>query len=132
MTSLSADLTNHFLIAMPNMVDPNFSRTLTYIAEHNERGALGLIVNRPIDMNLAGLFERIDVPLEHKQLDLLPVYFGGPVQTDRGFVLHRPSGESRRASWSARGLSRISRESCLRWQRCGSARALSHRQRPGC
>jgi putative transcriptional regulator len=93
MTSLSADLTNHFLIAMPNMVDPNFSRTLTYIAEHNERGALGLIVNRPIDMNLAGLFERIDVPLEHKQLDLLPVYFGGPVQTDRGFVLHRPSGE---------------------------------------
>ena len=90
------NLTHHFLIAMPNMVDPNFSRTLTYIAEHSERGALGVIVNRPIDMDLAGLFERVDIPLENPRIAQQPVYFGGPVQTDRGFVLHRPAGQ-----WSA-------------------------------
>ena len=86
------NLTNHFLIAMPAMDDPYFSRTLIYIAEHNDQGALGLIVNRPIDMDLATLFEKIDVPLESPDVGKLPVYFGGPVQTDRGFVLHRPVG----------------------------------------
>ena len=86
------NLTNHFLIAMPAMDDPYFSRTLIYIAEHNDQGALGLIVNRPIDMDLATLFEKIDVPLESPNVGKLPVYFGGPVQTDRGFVLHRPVG----------------------------------------
>jgi putative transcriptional regulator len=86
------NLTNHFLIAMPAMDDPYFSRTLIYIAEHNDQGALGLIVNRPIDMDLATLFEKIDVPLESPDVGRLPVYFGGPVQTDRGFVLHRPIG----------------------------------------
>ncbi len=89
---LSMNLTNHFLIAMPAMDDPYFSKTLIYVAEHNDQGALGLIVNRPIDMDLATLFERIDVPLESPDLGKLPVYFGGPVQTDRGFVLHRPVG----------------------------------------
>lgn len=88
----SMNLTNHFLIAMPAMDDPYFSRTLIYIAEHNDQGALGLIVNRPIDMDLATLFEKIDVPLESPDVGRLPVYFGGPVQTDRGFVLHRPIG----------------------------------------
>ncbi len=88
----SMNLTNHFLIAMPAMDDPYFSKTLIYVAEHNDQGALGLIVNRPIDMDLATLFERIDVPLESPDLGKLPVYFGGPVQTDRGFVLHRPVG----------------------------------------
>ena len=86
------NLTNHFLIAMPAMDDPYFSRTLIYIAEHNDQGALGLIVNRPIDMDLATLFEKIEVPLESPNVGRLPVYFGGPVQTDRGFVLHRPVG----------------------------------------
>ena len=88
----SVDLTHHFLIAMPNMADPNFSRSLTYICEHNEQGALGVVVNRPIDMTLASLFEQIDIPLHDKTLAHLPVYFGGPVQVDRGFVLHRPPG----------------------------------------
>ena len=88
----SMNLTDHFLIAMPAMDDPYFSRTLIYIAEHNEHGALGLIVNRPIDMDLATLFEKIEVPLESPNVGRLPVYFGGPVQTDRGFVLHRPVG----------------------------------------
>lgn len=93
MSAIIANLTNHFLIAMPAMADPNFSRTLTYIAEHNEQGALGIIVNRPLDMTLATLFERIDLPLEGAEFAAQPVYFGGPVQTDRGFVLHRPAGE---------------------------------------
>jgi putative transcriptional regulator len=87
------NLTHHFLIAMPNMVDPNFARTLTYVCEHNEQGALGIIINRPLDMKLEALFERIDIALEPHHLGGLPVYFGGPVQTDRGFVLHRPIGD---------------------------------------
>ncbi len=86
------NLTDHFLIAMPSMDDPYFSRSLIYIAEHNEQGALGLIVNRPINMDLATLFEKIDLQLNSGPLGRLPVFFGGPVQTDRGFVLHRPVG----------------------------------------
>lgn len=88
----SINLTDHFLIAMPAMVDSFFSKTLVYIAEHNDRGALGVIVNRPIDMSLGTLFEKIDVPLQAEGFANLPVFFGGPVQTDRGFVLHRPVG----------------------------------------
>lgn len=93
MSAILSNLTHHFLIAMPNMADPNFARTLTYIAEHNEQGALGIIVNRPIDMTLATLFERVDLSLDAAGFAEQPVYFGGPVQTDRGFVLHRPAGD---------------------------------------
>ena len=93
----NVSLTNHFLIAMPAMADPNFSRTLTFICEHNAEGALGIIINRPMEMSLATLFERVNIPLEANEaaatFAALPVYFGGPVQTDRGFVLHRPSGD---------------------------------------
>ena len=88
----SINLTDHFLIAMPAMEDPYFAKSLVYIAEHNDQGALGVIVNRPIDMDLATLFKKIDVPFESAALARLPVFFGGPVQTDRGFVLHRPLG----------------------------------------
>ena len=87
------DLTHHFLIAMPSMVDPNFAKSLTYICEHNDQGALGVVVNRPLDMTLKNLFEQIDIPLHDPACGRLPVYFGGPVQVDRGFVLHRPPGE---------------------------------------
>jgi len=90
---VAIDLTHHFLIAMPNMVDPYFAKSLTYICEHNEQGALGVVVNRPIDLSLQALFERINLKLEPHVLHDLPVYFGGPVQTDRGFVLHQPVGE---------------------------------------
>ena len=93
MTTTTINLTDHFLIAMPAMADPNFARTLTYIAEHTENGAMGVIVNRPIDMRVATLFERIDIPFEQPAFANLPVYFGGPVQSDRGFVLHRPAGQ---------------------------------------
>src|SRR5258706_115692 len=87
------NLTNHFLIAMPNMADPYFARSLTYICEHDEKGALGVVVNRPIEMTLGALFERLSLPLSSQILVNAPVYFGGPVQTDRGFVLHQPLGQ---------------------------------------
>ncbi len=89
----SVNLTDNFLIAMPTLEDPYFSHALVYICEHNDNGALGIIVNRPIDMNLAGLFDKIDIKLDAENLANLPVYFGGPVQLDRGFVLHRPIGQ---------------------------------------
>lgn len=93
----SINLTDHFLIAMPAMDDPFFSKSLIYIAEHNTQGALGVIVNRPLDMNLAALLEKTDLPTEAANLAKIPVFFGGPVQTDRGFVLH-PSGHSFQAT----------------------------------
>jgi putative transcriptional regulator len=92
MGSPTANFTHHFLIAMPAMADPHFSRTLTYVCEHNEDGALGIVVNRPTAMTLSALFEQIDVPLVDALLRRTPVHFGGPVQVDRGFVLHRPLG----------------------------------------
>jgi putative transcriptional regulator len=91
------DLSNHFLIAMPNMMDPIFGGTVIYICEHNARGAMGMVINRPTDMTIAELFDRIDLQLEiipnSHPLGQRPVLFGGPVQSDRGFVLHAPSGD---------------------------------------
>ena len=87
--SFSADhLANQFLIAMPGMVDPNFAGSLIYLFEHTERGAMGLVVNRPTEVNLATLFDKIELKLEIAPLLNQPVYFGGPVQVERGFVLH--------------------------------------------
>ncbi len=89
------NLTSHFLIAMPAMSDPNFSRTLTFVCEHNERGALGIVVNRPIEVSLSTLFRQVEIPLEDPALAQQPVFFGGPVQLEHGFVLHRPVGQWR-------------------------------------
>jgi putative transcriptional regulator len=86
------NLTHHFLIAMPNMADPYFAKSLTYVCEHNDQGALGVVVNRPIDMTLQALFERLSLSLKNNELADAPIFFGGPVQTDRGFVLHAPAG----------------------------------------
>ncbi|MGZ8230192.1 MAG: YqgE/AlgH family protein [Burkholderiales bacterium] len=87
------NLTEHFLIAMPNMIDPHFARSLTFICEHNEQGALGVVVNRPIEMNLHALLEQVSIAPESESFKSIPVHFGGPVQVDRGFVLHMPRGE---------------------------------------
>lgn len=84
----SIDLSNQFLIAMPGMTDGNFAGAVVYLCEHTENGALGLVINRPIDINLRNLFEKVDLSLEREDLAFRPVYFGGPVQTERGFVLH--------------------------------------------
>jgi putative transcriptional regulator len=89
----SVNLTHHFLIAMPNMADPHFSKTLTYICEHNEQGALGLVINRPLDMVLSKLLDQVSIPVSAKPCSSIPIHFGGPVQTDRGFVLHEPVGQ---------------------------------------
>lgn len=90
MTTLS--FSNQFLIAMPNMADPLFARALVYVCEHGEQGAMGLIINKPSGIALAQLFDQIDLPLQDEAMRALPVYFGGPVQPDRGFVLHAPAG----------------------------------------
>jgi putative transcriptional regulator len=83
-------LSDHFLIAMPNMADPMFARALVYVCEHGEHGAMGLIINKPSGVAMAQLFDQIDLPLEHPLLMASSVFFGGPVQPDRGFVLHTP------------------------------------------
>jgi putative transcriptional regulator len=81
-------LANQFLIAMPGMVDPNFAGSVIYLFEHTQRGAMGLVVNRPTEVDLATLFDKIELKLEIAPLLEQPVYFGGPVQVERGFVLH--------------------------------------------
>jgi putative transcriptional regulator len=86
------DLTHKFLIAMPAMMDPNFAGSVVYICEHTDKGALGLVINRPTELTLAALFDRIDLKLEIAPWKNAPVYYGGPVQTERGFVLHVPAG----------------------------------------
>jgi len=88
------DLTNQFLIAMPGMADDNFAGTVIYLCEHTERGALGLVINKPIDIKLRNLFEKVELNLTSEELAEQPVYFGGPVQTERGFVLHDKTTES--------------------------------------
>ena len=87
------DLTNQFLIAMPGMADDTFAGSVVYMCEHTENGALGLVINKPIDIKLKNLFEKVELPLEREELAELPVYFGGPVQTERGFVLHEKQGD---------------------------------------
>ena len=95
------NLTHHFLIAMPGLDDDAFSKSVIYMCEHSERGALGLIINKPSDINLKSLFDKVDLPLLRADLIELPVFQGGPVQTERGFVLHEsmlPNNESVYAS----------------------------------
>jgi putative transcriptional regulator len=82
------NLTHHFLIAMPGLEDASFSRSVVYLCEHSSRGALGLVINKPTDINLRNLFEKVDLPLGRDELAGTPVLQGGPVQTERGFVLH--------------------------------------------
>ena len=86
------DLSNQFLMAMPGMVDGEFAGTVIYLCEHGPKGALCLVINRPTDLSVAGLLEKIDLNLEIALPQNAAVYFGGPVHTDRGFVLHSPSG----------------------------------------
>ena len=87
------NLANHFLIAMPSMQDPIFGGTVVYICEHNDKGVLGVVINKPTDMTMEILFERIDLTISdglHSEVVNEPIMFGGPVQDDRGFVLHTP------------------------------------------
>ena len=83
---------NQFLIAMPNMDDPNFCQTVTYITEHNARGALGIVINRPLDFTLTQLLKHLEIASNLPNIDRIQVCQGGPVQPDQGFVLHSPAG----------------------------------------
>ncbi|MES9818310.1 MAG: YqgE/AlgH family protein [Candidatus Thiodiazotropha sp.] len=87
------NLTNHFLIAMPRLEDPNFFHTVTYICEHTTDGAMGIVINRPMDLHLADIFEQLEIRISTNDIAEQPVYIGGPVQSDRGFVLHESSTE---------------------------------------
>jgi putative transcriptional regulator len=82
------NLTHHFLIAMPGLQDAAFAKAVVYLCEHSPRGALGLMINKPTDINLQNLFDKVDLPLGRDDLARTPVLQGGPVQTERGFVLH--------------------------------------------
>lgn len=86
--SAPINLTHHFLIAMPGLEDEAFSKSVVYVCEHSERGALGLVINKPSDINLKRLFDQVELPLRRDDLVETPVFQGGPVQTERGFVLH--------------------------------------------
>jgi putative transcriptional regulator len=82
------NLTNQFLIAMPGMADPTFSGSVVFLCEHSNRGALGLVINKPTDITLQSLFEKVELNLNRLELNDCPVMYGGPVQAERGFVLH--------------------------------------------
>lgn len=86
--SSPTNFTNHFLIAMPGLADEAFAKSVVYLCEHSERGALGLVINKPSDIKLDKLFEKVDLHLGRVDLKDEPVFHGGPVQTERGFVLH--------------------------------------------
>ena len=82
------NLTHHFLIAMPGMQDELFGRSVVYVCEHSDKGALGIIINKPSDITMGKLFDKVDLPLRREDLQETPVFQGGPVHTERGFVLH--------------------------------------------
>jgi putative transcriptional regulator len=86
----SIDLKHHFLIAMPGLEDETFARSVIYMCEHSERGAMGLIINKPADISMRLLFDKVELPLRREDLMQKEVSQGGPLQTERGFVLHDP------------------------------------------
>ena len=95
----AAYLNDQFLIAMPALNDPNFSRTVTYICEHNADGAMGIVINRPLELHLDEVLRHMDIELSDASAGQIRIVLGGPVQQDRGFVVHRcdPRWESTHA-----------------------------------
>jgi len=87
------NLTDHFLIAMPSLGDPNFQRTVTYMCQHGDDGALGIVINRPIDLTLNDILGQMEIEVKSQDIGATQVYYGGPVQPERGFVIHDGSGE---------------------------------------
>lgn len=88
MTNTVQSLKNHFLISMPHLNDPNFEHTVIYICEHSESGAMGVIINRPSSIDFTDLAEHLGMKIEAPRLTSEPVYNGGPVESERGFILH--------------------------------------------
>lgn len=102
-----ASLANHFLIALPALEDPNFSRGVTLLCQHNEEGAMGILINRASDFTLGDILGQMDIPCEDDALSATPVLSGGPIQRERGFVLHSPDRDQWDSSF------RVSAELCL-------------------
>lgn len=90
--AITNSLANHLLIAMPSMSDPNFQRTVIYVCEHHEQGSVGLIINRPMQFPLSLVFEQLQIEPSRIEQNQLPLLFGGPVQPERGFVIHKQIG----------------------------------------
>lgn len=86
-------LRNHFLIAMPSLLDPNFAQTVTYICEHSSAGAMGIVINLPLSLRLREIFQNMNINSQHEKLNQQPVLAGGPLQPERGFVLHPASNK---------------------------------------
>lgn len=86
-------LRNHFLLAMPTLNDANFARTVTFVCEHSQEGAMGIVINRPLNITLEEVLRRMDAKSCAREAGMMPVFLGGPVQQDRGFILHRPLGQ---------------------------------------
>ncbi|NJN46022.1 MAG: YqgE/AlgH family protein [Candidatus Competibacteraceae bacterium] len=86
-------LSNQLLIAMPSLMDPNFHQTVTYLSEHNADGALGIVINRPLELTLGELLEHLNIPISQPAIASMPVHYGGPVQPQQGFVVHTPAGD---------------------------------------
>lgn len=89
------DLTNHFIVAMPTMRDPNFERAVTLICEHNAEGAVGIVINRPLNLKLEQIFDQMNITSTSPTSNEITVLFGGPLQQERGFVVHPPFGSWR-------------------------------------
>ncbi|MGB9429622.1 MAG: YqgE/AlgH family protein [Gammaproteobacteria bacterium] len=85
-------LVNQFLVAMPSLNDPNFQQSVVYVCEHNAQSALGIVINRPSKLVLGDIFKQLSIQADNHQLAERPVFQGGPVQTERGFVIHAPAG----------------------------------------
>ena len=93
--SYQNSLANHLLVAMPQLTDPNFRHSVVYICENQPEGTVGLIINRPMPMPMGLVFEQMDITPIRRDLNALPLLYGGPIQPERGFVIHRPEGEWR-------------------------------------
>ena len=87
-----ASLSNHFLIAMPSMTDPNFAHAVVYVCENQEQGSVGLIINKPMEYSIQFVFDQMHIESKMSKKDDAPLLYGGPIQPERGFVIHRPTG----------------------------------------
>ncbi len=100
-------LDNQFLIAMPSLADANFSHTVSYICQHNAEGALAIIINRPTGMVLSNIFEQMGIDTSSQKIQQIPVFAGGPVQKERGFIIHEKDSTSWDASISISDTTRL-------------------------
>lgn len=101
MTLKSTNFTGHLLVAMPMLNDPSFVKSVIYICSHSEDGATGVVINRPTTMTYAELFAKVHLTLLDRHIETTPVFFGGPVQPERGFILHPYQVESQSQDWDS-------------------------------